>query len=123
MTAVDTILGYLRNGGATRRESVAALARLITAENVAAIMAALPEDVVTDVERWACTVPVKGGVVVGANLSSAEAQRIAENHELAVRAVREWAARRGSRANPNARGKVDLLHGTDRTATPNVNLP
>ena len=77
MTTIDTILEHFRNGRVTRRESVAALARLITPDNVADVLAALPEDVVADVERWACTVPTEGGVVIGANLSGDEARRIA----------------------------------------------
>jgi hypothetical protein len=94
-TTIDTILEHFRKGRITRGESVAALARMITRENVAEVMAALPEDVAADVQRWLSAVPAQGGIVLGANISGEEGKRIAADLRIASQAVREWAARRG----------------------------
>jgi hypothetical protein len=99
MTTIDNILKHLQEGRVTRGESIAALARLITPANVTDIMAALPADVAAQMERWAYTVPAQGGVVVGANLSGDEAQRIADCLEVAGAAIREWASRRDGHAS------------------------
>jgi hypothetical protein len=95
MNTIDTILANSREGKLTRREAVAALARLITVENVADIMSALPAEVAADVARWAATVPAQGGVVIGANLTNEETLRIAERLQVASRAVREWTTHGG----------------------------
>jgi hypothetical protein len=69
---------------------VVALAQLITPDNVADIMTALPADVAADVDRWAAGVPAQGGVVIGANLTKEETLRIAQRLQVASQAVREW---------------------------------
>lgn len=104
MTTVETILSCVTDGRMTRRESLAALARLITRENVAEVLAALPADVAADMERWAATVPMQEGVVLGANVSGGEGQRLAESLRAASRAIQEWAARNGGPGNMAGQG-------------------
>jgi hypothetical protein len=104
MTTVEKILGHLRDGRVTRREALVALASFLTPENVGEVMAAVPPDVAADLERWAAGVPVQGAVVIGANLSSEEGQRIAERLQVAGCAVRAWVAGRPRHAIPDGDG-------------------
>jgi DNA-directed RNA polymerase specialized sigma24 family protein len=104
MTTVDTVLTHFRQGRATRREAVAALTRLITPANVEEVMTTLPEDIAEDLQRWAADAPAQGEVLLGANLSAAEAQQIAERSRVAVVAVRDWVARRRNRENLDGHG-------------------
>ncbi len=113
MTTIDAILEHYREGRMTTRESVTALGRLITAENVADIMAKLPPDFAAEVERWAAEVPGQGGVVIGANLSAKEAQRVAEQERVARQAVRHWATRKAA-----ADGPPNGVHPDSRTGMP-----
>jgi hypothetical protein len=94
MTSVETILRHLQDGCVTRREALAALASLLTPQNVGAVMMAVPPDVASDLERWAVTIPAQGSVVIGANLSSELGQRIAERLQVAAATVRAWTAER-----------------------------
>jgi len=100
MTRIDTIMAQYRDGRMTRGEAVAALARVINAENVSEIMPTLSAELASEVERWAACPPTPEAVVLGANLSAKTAQRIAEQERVAGQAIREWVARKGSDGIP-----------------------
>ncbi len=113
MTTIETILAHYHEGRITRRESVVAVGRLITAENVADMMAKLSPELATEVERWAASLPGQGGVVIGANLSGTEARGVAEQERGARQAVRDWVARKGT-----ADGTPNGVRPDSRTGTP-----
>lgn len=104
MKSIDAILDYYDRGQVTRLEAVAALARLVTPDNVAEVMASLPEDWMKELRRWALTTPAQGGVILGANLTDAAAKKLAEQHCRAVQVIRDWLA---------SEGKIQLTHASN----------
>ncbi len=120
MMTIDTILTHYKEGRMTRRESVAALGRLVTAESVAEIMSRLPGEFALELQRWADSVPGANGVVVGANLSAAETRRIAEQERIARQVIREWAARNAIPDKPPdamQKGQRDIQPFDERSLT------
>jgi len=89
MTSIEKILFDYEAGTITKREQVAALAQLITPETVSAILASIPADLVQELLSWARSMPLEGGVYIGAELSGEEAHKRAGQSRLAVRTLRE----------------------------------
>jgi hypothetical protein len=107
MTVIEKILSDYEAGAITRRERVAALARVITPETVEATFATLPREVVEELLDWARAAPLAGGVTVGGEVSREAARQSAEQHRVAALAIRGWqehSERRGAEVQPDQQG-------------------
>ncbi len=93
MSTQEKILSDFDAGHITLGEAVSRIARLITAENVAAIMAAIPAGFSHELLRWAGEWSSDDRVVLNSNLTDKEAKEITRRLQIASQAVGEWRAR------------------------------
>ncbi len=90
---LEHALNAYKDGRLTRRECLLCLAQLITPENVAAVLTGppwLPEHLDEELVRWSLDGPVGDEVVVGGELSSKQAELIAQRLRVARQAIQGW---------------------------------
>ena len=89
MTAEKLVAGY-QNGAVTRLHLFLDLACSVTERNVEAIMSQVPAELCDAFEQWVFRVPVTGGIVLGNNLSDAEAERTAAERTRPAETAVDW---------------------------------
>src|SRR5262249_6275947 len=96
MTRFETLLIVHSKGILSPHWMELEFAETITPENVDELMPRLPPDVREGLRRWDLSEP---GMVIGAEMSEAERQRIEAQLAIAVPAIRDWFARHDTLAN------------------------
>jgi hypothetical protein len=87
---VEKLLTLHRQGAITRSQLFLDLSRLITAENVEAILSQVPPEFLKRFEQWALRTPVTDGLIVGNRVSVAEAKQIRQELAAAIPTIRNW---------------------------------
>src|SRR5947209_89731 len=90
MTTIEKVLADYENGAITKRERLVALARLITPETIEAVFASIPQGIVEELLAWTRAAPLEGGLMIGGELSTAAADKFAQQQYVAVCAIRDW---------------------------------
>lgn len=80
---IEKILQRYSEGTFTRRECVAALARVVTKET----LPTLPRDLAQDLREWAESVLGKNCVVVGGEISGEVEARLSEEYQKAAELI------------------------------------
>jgi len=113
MSTPDKVLVDFGAGLITRGEAVTAIAQLVTAENVAAIMPALPLDFIEELIRWASEWSSDNRVVLSGNLLDEEADEITRRLEIASQAIAKWGTRMSRESRESGHSKIRLLIADD----------
>ena len=96
MTRLDNVLKAYKAGVLPIKWAELEFALTITPENVDAVMAQLPPEIVEGLGRWELDQP---GIVIGSNLTAAGKERMETQLAAAIPALRGWFERQRERTD------------------------